>query len=318
MTFKKRNTVSKLWLKYTDRNKYKEYKWQARNHELDAFGDFLSESERLNTLDKIKAACAKNGVLNINHSGNAGDIIYALATIKRIHELTQTPINLYLKTGQPRLLPHYISHPLGTVMLDQKMVDMLSALINTQPYIQKCEVYNGQDIHIDLDVFRSGIIPIDRGNIARWCGYITGVTPLTYQSWLTVTPDATYADKIVIARSGRYRNAAIDYSFLKKYNNLVFVGISAEYEDMRKTVPELEWVQVDDFLKLAQIIAGCKFFIGNQSFPFAIAEALKVPRILEAYYEITNVIPEGDNAYDFFFQEHLEALVKELASSSVG
>jgi hypothetical protein len=311
--FKKKNLLGKLWLKYTDRKKYKEYKWQAKNHQLDEFATFLAETERLNTLAKIKEFCAANKELNINHSGNAGDIIYALATLKRIHELTGTSINLYLKLGQPRVLPHYISHPLGSVMLDQKMVDMLSALISTQPYIQKCEVYNGQTIHIDLDVFRSGIIPLDRGNIARWCGYITGVTPLTYQNWLTVTPDANYAGKIVIARSGRYRNAAIDYSFLKKYNNLVFVGIAAEYEDMRKTVPNLEWVQVNDFLKLAQIIAGCKVFIGNQSFPFAIAEALKVPRILEAYYEITNVIPEGDNAYDFFFQEHLEALVGELA-----
>ena len=206
-----------------------------------------------------------------------------------------------------------MSHPLGSIMLNQKMAEMLFPLINSQDYINKCEIYNGQSIHIDLDIFRSNAIPLDRANIARWCGYITGVTPELWKSWLTVMPHSEYKDQIVLARSERYRNPSIDYSFLKAYQNITFIGISSEYEDMRKAIPHLKWVQVNDFLTLARIIAGCKFFIGNQSFPFSIAEGLKVPRVLEAYYEIPNVIPEGDSAYDFFFQEHFESLVAQLS-----
>jgi hypothetical protein len=312
--FKKKNLVEKLWLKYTNTDEYKEYKWEARNYRLEEFSNFLTGKNRLNTLDKIETFCKGNKELNINHSGNAGDIIYAMPTLKRIHELTGATINLYFKLGQPRILPQYMSHPLGTVMLNQKMVDMLTPLVESQRYIQKCEAYNGQSIQIDLDLFRSQIIPNDRGNIARWCGYLTGVTPELWKKWITVQPDPGYTDKIVISRSSRYRNASIDYSFLSKYDDLVFIGIASEYEDMRKSIPGIKWVQVDDFLKLAQLIAACKFFIGNQSFPFALAESLKVPRILEAYHEITNVIPEGENAHDFFFQEHFESLVKQLAS----
>jgi hypothetical protein len=198
-------------------------------------------------------------------------------------------------------------------MLNQKMVDLLAPLVLSQNYINGCETYNGQQIHIDLDFFRSKLIPVDRGNIARWCGYLTGVTPQLWKNWLTVEPDKTYANTIILARSERYRNTSINYAFLQKYNEVVFIGVASEYEDMRQSIPNLKWVQVDDFLKLAQIIAGCKFFIGNQSFPFSIAEGLKVPRILELYYEIANVIPEGENAYDFFFQEHFESLVNELS-----
>ncbi|HEY8781616.1 MAG TPA: hypothetical protein VIM16_08390 [Mucilaginibacter sp.] len=311
--FKKKSLFGKLWLKYTNRNQYKLYKWESKNYELHEFSSYLTGKDRLDTAEKIKEFCLINNELNINHSGNIGDVIYALPTIKRIYGITGAHINLYLKLDQPRVLPQYMSHPLGSVMLNQKMVDMLSPLVSSQVYIEKCEIYNGQFIHIDLDVFRSQAIPLDKANIARWCGYVTGVTPQLWKSWITVTPNADYEGKIVIARSGRYRNPDINYSFLKKYNNLVFIGIKSEYDDLRKSVPDLLWKQVEDFFDLAQVIAGCKFFIGNQSFPFAIAEGLKIPRILEAYYEMPNVIPEGENAYDFFFQEHFESLVEQLS-----
>lgn len=49
-------------------------------------------------------------------------------------------------------------------------------------------------------------------------------------------------------------------------------------------IPKLEYIPVEDFMHMANIIAGCRFFIGNQSFPFAIAEALKVKRLLEVYH----------------------------------
>jgi hypothetical protein len=71
---------------------------------------------------------------------------------------------------------------------------------------------------------------------------------------------------------------------------------------------------VSNFLELARVIAGCKFFIGNQSFPFAVAEGLKVPRALELCFECPNVIPEGPQAYDFLYQPQFEKIVRELDS----
>jgi hypothetical protein len=312
MMFKKKNLLSKLWLKHTDRAKYKTYKWELVNYKHTQYTNFLLGSEKLNNLSKIIAVAKTNNQLNLTHSGNAGDIIYALPTIKKIQEVTGVPVNLYLILGKPLNLPNYSNHPLGNVMLNQKMADMLFPLLRSLPYIDSCEIYSDQRIDVDLDYFRAGLVPQDRGNIARWCGYITGVSPELWKSWLTVTPDTSYGGTIVLARSGRYQNKQINYKFLNKYNNLAFIGVESEYNAMRRHLPNIKWVQVDDFMQLAQIIAGCKFFIGNQSFPYSIAEGLKVPRILEVSFEVINVVPEGENGHDFLFQEHFEWLVGNL------
>ena len=47
---------------------------------------------------------------------------------------------------------------------------------------------------------------------------------------------------------------------------------------------------------------------------YAIAESLKVPRLLEACPEMPYVHPVGKNAYDFYFQEHFENYVKLLSN----
>ena len=310
----KKNLFSKLWLKYTDRKAYKDYKWLVANYKNIEFKRFITDTQRLSNYGKIEAYAAVHKKVNFNHSGNSGDIIYALPTIRQIHELTGVDTNLYFRLNQPLNLAAGLTHPLGSVMLNQKMVDMLIPLIKAQPYINDCGVNTDRQIDIDLDYIRAGAIPQDKGNIARWCGYITGVNPVLWKKWLTVEPNNDYNNTIIVARSERYRNTLISYKFLSKYDNLVFVGVKSEYDDIKKAIPNIKWVQVDDFLQLAQIIAGCKVFIGNQSFPFSIAEGLKVPRILELSFDVINVVPEGEGAHDFFFQDHFEALVERLAS----
>jgi len=316
--FKKRNLLSKLWLKHTNRPLYKEYKWELKNYHQKLFNYEFKGSQRLSSLPKIKEILksAPEG-LNVNHSGNAGDIIYALPTLKKLYELTGTKINLYLRLNQPLVLSATLSHPLGNVMLNQKMLDLLAPLLLKQEYINLAQPYNGQNIHIDLDYFRSGIFPLDRGNIARWCGYVTGVSADLYKKWITVVPNKTYVQTIILARSGRYQNISLDFSFLKAYKNLKFVGVPSEFEEMKKQIPDLQWAEVNNFLELAEMIAGCKLFIGNQSFPFSIAEGLKVPRILELTTDIINVVPEGPGGHDVIFQDHFEALVHDLANDEL-
>jgi hypothetical protein len=310
--FKKRNLVSRLWLKHTDRTRYKQYKWELKNQKQLAFANFINEAEKLTSPAKIKKYADDNGRIRLSHSGNAGDIIYALPTIEAIRKFTNVRIELYLRLGQPLILSGYNSHPLGNVMLNQKMAEMLIELLRPQPYIDHIEIHTDQLIDIDLDYFRAGGIPLDKGNIARWCSYLTGVNPVLWKSWLTVEPDKSYANTIVMARSERYRNYTVNYKFMNKYPDIAFIGVESEYNDIKKTLPHIRWVQVNDFMEMARIIAGAKFFMGNQSFPYSIAEGLKVPRILETSFEVINVVPEGNDGYDFFFQEHLESLVSML------
>jgi hypothetical protein len=156
---------------------------------------------------------------------------------------------------------------------------------------------------------------LSRGNIARWYFYTTGIHTDLSEPWLQVDPKDGFSDTIVLARSTRYNNPLIDYSFLSAYKDVVFVGVKAEYERMKKTVSNLHWHPVSDFLEMAQVIKGSKLFIGNQSFPFSVAEGLKALRILEVCPLTPNVIPEGPNGYDFYFQKHLEYLVDSLVTA---
>ena len=85
-----------------------------------------------------------------------------------------------------------------------------------------------------------------------------------------------------------------------------------EFDDLKKEIPNLQHHNCKDFLEMAEIIKSSKFFIGNQSMAYDLAEALKVPRLLEGcpYYPV--IKPHGKNAYDFFYQVHFEKWCKYL------
>ena len=101
-------------------------------------------------------------------------------------------------------------------------------------------------------------------------------------------------------------NNFITYKFLSKYKNLIFVGLKDAYKDLNKEIPNLEFYDCKNFLEMAEIIKSSKFFLGNLCFGYSIAEALKVPRLLETNSEFSSMYPTGKNAYEFYFQTHFE------------
>ena len=315
--FKKRTLIGELLLRVKSRKKHKQYRYELANFKLQRDTAKTVGSHKLFTLPQLKEFALHHKSINVVHSGNIGDIIYALPTLKRMHELCGLQIKLYLGLGKTIPMPAYRNHPLGNVTLNQQMANLLLPLIREQGYLNSCDIYKDEKIDIDLDVFRTLTIPTNSGNLAHWYSYITGVSPQLFKSWLTVTPDKSYANTIIISRSMRYRNPVVNFSFLARYQNLIFLGIQEEYEDLALQVPRLKWVKVANFKQMAEAIAGCKFFIGNQSFAFALAEGLKVPRVLETYYHVPNVIPEGEGGHDFYFQNHFEALVQELNAGAL-
>ena len=120
-------------------------------------------------------------------------------------------------------------------------------------------------------------------------------------------------DKIIIHRTFRHRNQFINYKFLKNYKDLIFIGMEDEFQDLKKEVTNLEFYNCKNFLEMAKIIKSSKFFIGNQSIAYPMAEALKVPRLLEAEPSFPVVQPIGKDSYDFYYQPHFEKFVKILS-----
>jgi hypothetical protein len=243
---------------------------------------------------------------SFKHSGNAGDIIYALPTIYALSG--KAPINLFLHLNQPSKA---LNHPLGNVMLNEAMFERLTPLLLAQPQIMSCTPFTNQAIDYNLDIIRDYPFPLSYGNIARWYFLTFAINADLGRPWLQVKANTKVNEYVIIARSRRYRAPNIDYSFLAKYDKLLFVGLPEEFDDMRTIIPNITYRPVNNFLEMAEIIAGCKFFIGNQSFPFAIAEALKVKRLLEVCFQCPNVSVEGLNGFDFCYQPQFEKLAEK-------
>lgn len=252
----------------------------------------------------------ENDAVHFKHFGLIGDIIYAIPAMQALAQGRK--IHLHLQINQRSMYKKGMKHQNKDKILTERSVELLAPLILAQPGFAACDILTDQRIDFDLDYFRKYPFDYNKGHICRWYFQIYGITTDLGKPWLHVIPNASYKSEIVLARSFRYRAPGISYSFLRKYPNLCFVGLKEEYEDMKQELPLLKHIPVNNFLELAQVIAGCKFFIGNQSFPFAVAEALKVPRALEVYFECPNVIPEGGHAYDFCYQPQFEKIVRQL------
>jgi hypothetical protein len=309
MAFKKNkflNKLYKLYLRLTNKQKFIVYK--EKEKETLFFNDLVSLGEQIT----YGYNCQTNGyICSFKHSGNCGDIIYSIPTIMAIAKKNNNDkINLYLNINKEVYYGPNINHPLGNVMLNEKMVNMLQPLLFFQNIINTCEIYNNQPIDYDLDKIREYPMLLDRGNIARYYFHIYAVNYDLSRQWLFVKPSDITKNSIVISRSNRYRMPYIDYSFLNDYQNIKFVGLHDEFLDMKKHVPNIKYLESENFYDLASFISGSRLFIGNQSFPFALAEALKVNRLLEVYYKYPNVIVSGENGYDFCYQKQFEYLVK--------
>jgi len=302
MEYRKLSKLQKWYLKYTDRPAYKAYKRSLQDYHF---------YHRTIQIQHPSLNHSYKQLTVFKHSGNSGDIIYSLPTVFELSKNGNA--HFYLAADQPGDY-HLDYHPLGDVMLSNKMIEMLTPLLQYQPQIKIAEKYSGEKVDYNLDEFRKYGFFLDRGHIVRWYFNVYAISPDTSKPWLTAPKDGQYADHIVIARSHRYRSPLIDYRFLSKYPNKIFVGVSEEFEDMKTALPDLEFKPVKDFLELAVIINSCKLFIGNQSFPFAIAEALKATRLLEVYYKAPNVVVEGQGGNDFIYQPQFEYAVKRLLS----
>lgn len=244
------------------------------------------------------------------HYGHLGDIINSLPVIK---ELSKTKkCRLYIQKNKK--IPRHImnkDHPFGEVYLSENSIKKILPLLKNQKFLDKVEIYNEEKIDINLNFFRE--LPINFNiDSVRWYSHLTGHFPDLSKNYLEVTEHEKYKNYIVIMRSLRRQNKYIDYSFLNSYEKIVFTGLKNEFENLKNALPKLEYYDSEDFLELASIIKNAKIFIGNLSFGYAIAEAIKVPRLLESGPDFPLVYPNGSKGYDFYFQSHFEELVQRL------
>lgn len=201
-----------------------------------------------------------------SHSGDIGDIIYSLPTIRA--------------AGGGSLV--LFDYPGRTAHgMNQAKADRIKPLLELQPYISSVEFRTG--IHdSSLNGFRDHW---RHGNLSDMHLATHGLEWIHRSTrWLDIDhPVETYP--VVIHRSSRYHNTQARFPWqeiVNKYRGKIgFCGFPDEHAVFCSEFGELPFIHADNLLGVARIIGGCELFIGNQSSPAAIAEGMKHKMILE-------------------------------------
>jgi hypothetical protein len=242
--------------------------------------------------------------LAVVHGGHVGDLIWHLPSViwlTKHYGLRKA--RLYVRTDVP-VGPGEISHPCGRVQITRAFAESIIPFLKMQDYLEDARIWQGEDVDVDLDVFRRTGFPFDRGDNAKWVGHAIPCAPRLWQPWLTVR-DAMPNGMILVNRTLRNQNPAIHYRFLLRYPEVRFVGLREEYEQFKKEV-NIRWQETKTFLDLARLIAGCRLFIGNQSAAYALAQGLMAPRVLEVSPTHPVAFVHGPNGFEAWSQPVLE------------
>lgn len=207
------------------------------------------------------------------HSGNLGDIIYALFAIKKAgggHLILGPTIRNTFPCENPITKAQY---------------NLLQPLLEQQHYLRSVRyaAQYPQETVTDLNRFRNYWFHRETRrstkiqNICRMHFYMLGIDKEWREDepWLTIiNPD--HSVNVTVNRTARYRNQAFPWLLINQTFKgiLTFVGLPAEHQDFEAAFGKIQYRPVKDFLELAQVIEGGNGFIGNQSFACALALGL--------------------------------------------
>ena len=234
------------------------------------------------------------------HSGKLGDIIYSLPAVRAL--------------GGGFFYVDHVTQYLGKPALGIHSARMMIELLETQDYIHRAALYGGEPVNYDLDRFRDKAFPVHVFNIIqaetdKAAGLLFGnlatdirrriipkleidMAQFHWESiglagradldipWMNGIPQKPIAE-IVICKTSRY-SGKLNWRGLKEYaSRSVFVGMEEEWQAFRSAYFDVEFYKVCNLLDFAQVVAGAKLYVGNQSFGLALADAMLIPRVAE-------------------------------------
>jgi len=218
------------------------------------------------------------------HNGAMGDIIYSIPAViakgAGIYYITKKPMELFLS-------------PLLEI---QKCVLQVKSGFPDVPYINLCNYRKVANRAIQQKIPK---------HLAESHLEAIGVKFDISQSWLE-NIESKSIFPIVVNRSLRYWGS-LNWSLLKSMEKEIgFIGLKKEFQwFVSETRINPGYIKVTNALEMTQAISGSKLFIGNQSLAFAIAEALKHPRVLEVCPGIENCGPIGGHGFTKITEEIL-------------
>ena len=225
----------------------------------------------------------------LKHSGDLGDIIFSLPTVRALGGGI-----LYLDPAGGKTEPHVriTCFPERGTRLTATSIEWLKPLLLLQEYITDVRYWSGEAVDYNLDIFRSYS---RQENLAdSHLAAFRLPSSLRDTAWLKVDqPQAMEGFRQVISRTMRkHGNDQFWEAFLREHQReCLFVGLEPEHEEFeRRFGVSIRYYPTPTALDLARVIAGCSQFVGNPSFANAVAEGLKQNKILEVYRDAPNEI----------------------------
>lgn len=244
------------------------------------------------------------------HSGTTGDLIYSLALVQHLG-----PGAFYLHLDQINWIgSHYYGSkpdPFHQGRMNQGDYQFLKRFIEAQPYISSFECLDSSvAITHNLDRFRPLFVHHPGNYVDVYCQAF-GIddpaqrTQIRTTPWLHLPEGASprrVGDRdVVINRTSRWLPPQLSDQWARwRAEGLearaIFVGLESEYHQFRAQtgLEGVPWEPTQDLLDLAQLIAGARLFIGNQSQALAVAIGLGVPYACEARKDLP---PDRNECY---------------------
>lgn len=169
-------------------------------------------------------------------------------------------------------------------------------------YVEEADLYHDESIDYDLDRFRQNGTSRQHLAMCHWqsVGGHRSNSNIGYK-WLDA-PKNEIAE-IVICRCARRNNPTYNKAYHNTLRDIqdhcVFLGFPKEHQQFVAStgLNKIARYPTDNIIKLADTISGAKVVISNQTLGFALAEAMKIPRILEVWPKWKNCMPSSNNGH---------------------
>lgn len=248
------------------------------------------------------------------HSGKLGDIIYALPACRALG-IRHLILNVFVSPNEPlRSFPFRAARELVSLLLAQNYMERVTITECTHPLEEAGPSFPGVDYN--FDVFRQ----VARHRVGRVAHQLSprfakfthddapahlgetfaaalGIRAELAEPWLKVPASSITKNAVVVSITQNWRSYPDWYwhALLKGLPDIIFVGHESEWK--RAGIANSRFISADDHLQLASLIEGAALFLGTVSFPYAIAEGLKVPRAVEICHRNLNAFPLGNSGH---------------------
>ena len=218
------------------------------------------------------------------HSGDIGDIVYALYAIKKMGGG-----KLYLDpTGGETDIACINQCIDKKTKFNLNSLNYLKPLIEAQDYITEVSVWGGEICDYNLNNFR---LKYNDGTCRTNTLIDNQLEALNLplytdhnESWIKVDNSIKLDRKTLITRTPRYQSnfAWFQSNKFKIRDTAIFVGLPKEHEYFEWTFDiKVPYLPVKDALEMAIVLNSCKAFISNQTSTLGIAIGMGTVSIMQ-------------------------------------